>query len=330
KKVLAEVEKRYKALKAEFPEEKWHKTDTCRRLQTWTGCGKNSGGFRGLRFGATLLFLFLVFGGPNLYPVILNTASRIFRGTSLRSDQKCWESSSWKKELFRKPMDCELCKEIRSAIIINETNRKEFEKQFGPSRYMGPVVVTDAMQNWTAKNAFSYEYFKELFHQPGVIDEFFKYRSSFLSPIKDIRNIEVAFNLDPDRVALKPGYEPWYFGWGIQLPRLSSVLKEHYDQPYFLPENCERTVHDWVFIGSPGRGLYSHIDFVANPSWQAQVKGQKRWYIKPPPECYFQCAAFDFLVKKGEIVVLDTNRWYHQTSVENKEVSITIGNEFVF
>lgn len=72
-----------------------------------------------------------------------------------------------------------------------------------------------------------------------------------------------------------------------------------------------------------------HIDNVDLPSWQAQVRGRKQWTLRPVPECHFQCKEFNFTVEPGEIIVLNTNVWYHKTSVASEdEISITIGSEF--
>ena len=72
-----------------------------------------------------------------------------------------------------------------------------------------------------------------------------------------------------------------------------------------------------------------HIDNVDLPSWQAQVRGRKQWTLRPVPECYFVCREFSFTVEPGEIIVLNTNVWYHKTFVASEdEISITIGSEF--
>lgn len=76
------------------------------------------------------------------------------------------------------------------------------------------------------------------------------------------------------------------------------------------------------------------------------MKGAKKWFIAPPPECYFECRSFEVVVNPGEIsesfealgisnfspkllaVVLDTNKWYHKTNVLPGEISVTIGAEY--
>ncbi|GLV37612.1 uncharacterized protein CBL_13885 [Carabus blaptoides fortunei] len=71
-----------------------------------------------------------------------------------------------------------------------------------------------------------------------------------------------------------------------------------------------------------------HVDNVVYPSWQAQLKGRKLWYLMPPPECIYRCVELSVTMHPGEIFVVDTNRWYHQTTILEGEVSITIGSEF--
>jgi hypothetical protein len=72
-----------------------------------------------------------------------------------------------------------------------------------------------------------------------------------------------------------------------------------------------------------------HIDNVDLPSWQAQVRGRKQWTLRPVPECLFVCKELNFIVEPGEIIVLNTNVWYHKTFViSENEISITIGSEF--
>jgi len=89
-------------------------------------------------------------------------------------------------------------------------------------------------------------------------------------------------------------------------------------------------------------------------SWQAQIRGSKKWSLEPPPECYYQCQPIEVVVHPGDTsmspasllnysisysslnlfpyfvyaVVLDTNIWYHKTTVVSDEISIVIGSEF--
>lgn len=40
---------------------------------------------------------------------------------------------------------------------------------------------------------------------------------------------------------------------------IGSILREHYDNPYFLPETAESEKTDWIFMGSSGYGAHMHV-----------------------------------------------------------------------
>jgi hypothetical protein len=48
--------------------------------------------------------------------------------------------------------------------------------------------------------------------------------------------------------------------------------------------------------------IFPQIDQVGNPSWQAQIKGAKKWTLEPPPECAHTChSRMEVVVNPGEI-----------------------------
>lgn len=52
--------------------------------------------------------------------------------------------------------------------------------------------------------------------------------------------------------------------------------------------------------------IHFQIDHVINPSWQAQIKGVKRWFLQPPPECFYECRPISVDVQPGDISMLIT------------------------
>lgn len=42
------------------------------------------------------------------------------------------------------------------------------------------------------------------------------------------------------------------------------------------------------------------LDFISRLMWQAQLKGSKKWVLKPSPECEDICKAITFLVEPGD------------------------------
>ena len=42
-------------------------------------------------------------------------------------------------------------------------------------------------------------------------------------------------------------------------PDVSTVLRQHYNRPYFLPADSESSSVDWIFMGGPGLGAFVHV-----------------------------------------------------------------------
>ncbi|XP_071440254.1 bifunctional arginine demethylase and lysyl-hydroxylase JMJD6-like [Hetaerina americana] len=226
---------------------------------------------------------------------------------------------------LRPPEDCSMCRGLTQVDKVVNISPAAFEERYA---YTGrPVVVGDAMENWTARHEFSFQFFKELYegsseywsHQINC--QFFPYDTEF-------RALLEVFNMSEDRARMRYGTKPWYIGWSNCDETAARALRRHYTRPYFLPTTAESKRTDWLFMGSPGYGAHMHVDNVEHPSWQAQVRGSKQWQLQPPPECLYECRALEVTVHPGEIIVVDTNRWYHSTLIVSTDMSITIGAEY--
>lgn len=243
-----------------------------------------------------LKFSFLNLKFKFLIGVVIFTI--IFWNFDKISTKKCLISlPSEIDKIFRQPSNCDFCRDIKSARRVSQITPEEFEDKFA---YSGEVViVTDAMQNWTAQDKFDFWYFKNLYenHDPKrkTLDcQFFRYKTNF-------KNLFEALRMPIERVKYQKGTEPWYFGWSSCNEQIAMKLREHYDRPYFLPRNSELNAIDWIFMGGRGLGAHMHLDNVRLPSWQAQLKGEKEWKLAPPPECLFECHSFYVIVQPGEI-----------------------------
>ncbi|KAI4483605.1 PREDICTED: uncharacterized protein LOC106790905 [Polistes canadensis] len=223
------------------------------------------------------------------------------------------------QKIFRPPEDCSICRDIQHIDKLSNIDPIVFEERYA---YSGrPVVIMDAMTNWTAPKIFSYSFFKSLYEGEQAGCQFFPYKTEF-------RSLQDVFNMSTSRSLLQAGTKPWYVGWSNCDGRIGTVLRQHYQRPYFLPLTAESEKTDWIFMGSHGYGAPMHVDDVEHPSWQAQIRGEKLWILQPPRECHYACKQLEVVVQTGEIIVLDTNRWYHQTRIVSEEMSITIGAEY--
>lgn len=231
------------------------------------------------------------------------------------------------QDYTRPPVDCFVCNGIRRIEKVSKITPEEFEQKYA---YSGkPVVITDATSNWTATEHFSFDFFKSIYSQDSPALENSDVNCQFFPYKTDFSNLGEVFNMSEDRAHLKDLSKPWYIGWSNCDSTAANLLRQHYQRPYFLPRVAECSRTDWIFMGSPGYGAHMHIDNVGDPSWQAQIKGKKQWTLKPPPECYYICEnKMEVVVNPGEIIVVDTNRWYHSTLILGNELSIVITTEY--
>lgn len=191
-----------------------------------------------------------------------------------------------------------------------------------------PVIVKDALANWTAVDVFSYEFFSELYTKESNALASRSHRCQFFPYKTEFRSLEEALTMSEDRQS----NQPWYFGWSNCDSQTADVLRRHYSRPYFLPERSESSRTDWIFMGTAGLGAHMHVrvsnrllckcssrsrfnlmlnrysrlvlgtkvDHVSLPSWQAQCRGKKVWSLEPPPECHYQCQSMEVTVEAGD------------------------------
>lgn len=283
-----------------------------------------------------ILLLVLVLASGLLYGAIVKGLfdgkilaewTTVFSGIDLKSDQCVIPLTETVLDLFRPPVDCEFCRDIKGFDRVQKLSQDEFVKKYA---YSGrPVIVTDATVNWTAANHFSFDFFRKLYKKNSPVFgeggsterecQFFPYKTTF-GGLYDV------FRMPKSMREMKG--KPWYIGWSNCDPQAANRLRQYYDRPYFLSQEMESSRTDWIFMGTPGYGAHIHIDSVQHSSWQAQIQGNKTWTLEPPPECYYQCVGFKDTIRAGEVIVLDTNRWFHGTNVVGDKLSIVIGSEY--
>ncbi|XP_026738372.1 uncharacterized protein LOC113506432 [Trichoplusia ni] len=233
------------------------------------------------------------------------------------------ELPSFSKSVFRPPEDCSMCAGVDDVVRIANTTAEEFEEKYAYSTT--PVIVTDATNGWRALEEFDFKFFADFYRDGKSMGKqindcfYFAYKSG-------LNSLNEVFSMDETRANLSG--KPWYVGWSTCYDEETRKLRTFYNRPYFLPKTAESDMVDWIFMGGPGQGAHMHVDSVKHMSWQAQVRGHKQWQLAPPPECLYQCRWITFTVAPSEILVVDTNRWYHKTNVLPGDISITIGAEY--
>ena len=240
-----------------------------------------------------------------------------------------------------------ICEGLNPISIVDNLSPEEFLSRYA---YSGrPVLVRGATRDWSAKDQFSFDYFKRIFqsHAESLVEhdnsstkaqtpsednddlemcQFFPYRTGF-------NDLASFFNISEARSRLDSSEKSYYVGWNNCFSPTIAEIRRHYSRPAFLPKDAETADMDWIFMGGSsaenGGGAPTHIDQVDRPSWQAVVSGAKTWSLYPPPECENVCEPVlkaDMLA--GDILVVDTNIWYHGTKAEKGVVTIAIGSEF--
>ena len=133
----------------------------------------------------------------------------------------------------------------------------------------------------------------------------------------------------PDSKAAMQDGQSWYVGWAVCHDVVAQELQKLYTRPDFISPDSTPPNKPWIFIGTPGPGAQSHIDSVELSSWQAQIAGVKTWYLRPPPECFWSCPGqLQTTLYPGDIIVVNTNQWFHSTKVSGSELSSLITAEY--
>ncbi|KAK3884595.1 hypothetical protein Pcinc_011151 [Petrolisthes cinctipes] len=207
--------------------------------------------------------------------------------------------------------------------VVKSFGANVTREEFEPWAYLSrPIVVRGGALHWPALHIFSESFFRSLYDGvPGSYSDvahdcqFLPFRTYYL-------NLQEA-------LARQTRPKHWYFGWSNCSPGVGGVLREVAPRPSFLPRHTEHSALDWIFMGTHGPGAASHLDYVQRPSWQAQIRGTKTWHLRPVPECQHACPHhLTITVHRGDIVLVDTNQWYHTTVIHPGDISITIGSEY--
>ncbi|XP_024085667.1 uncharacterized protein LOC106662927 isoform X2 [Cimex lectularius] len=211
-------------------------------------------------------------------------------------------------EATRPLADCRICQ--TDVLYLDNVTRKDFE----PFAYSyRPIVVRDAAKWWPAASDFDYEFFRVLFEAtPGAYDSV-EDECQFLNFKTDLYSLRDVFQMPEERANLSAGTRPWSNCHADVL----KTMRKFYEKPHFLPEDAEHSHVDFVFMGYQ-KGAYMHLDYISRLMWQAQLRGHKTWRLNPPPECEDICPSHTFTVKPGDIILLDTRQWYHDTYIKDE------------
>ncbi|XP_046663604.1 uncharacterized protein LOC124356569 [Homalodisca vitripennis] len=227
-------------------------------------------------------------------------------------------------EATRPIADCNICRGVNEVLMLPNITREEF---FTYAYSYKPILVKGAAKHWPAAKSFSFSFFKSLFENIDGAYESTEEDCQFLTFKTDFLSLRDVFAMPQSRVTLQEGESSWYIGWSNCYPPVLEVMRQHYSRPHFLPADAEHAHVDYIFMGYQ-QGAVMHLDYISRLMWQAQLQGHKTWRLNPPPECENVCQGFQFRVEPGDIFLLDTRQWYHDTFIEEGEFSLTVSSEY--
>ncbi|KAK9881510.1 hypothetical protein WA026_016390 [Henosepilachna vigintioctopunctata] len=227
-------------------------------------------------------------------------------------------------EATRQISNCSFCINVSSPIILHNASKEEFLPYAYSSK---PIVIKNAFNHWPAMKVFDFNFFKDLYYNNEEAYRSVDEECQFLHFKSDFTSLRDVFSMHKDRISNKPGKKSWYVGWGNCHPQILNKMRQYYPKPHFLPEDCEMPSKEYVFMGY-GAGATMHLDFISRLMWQAQIKGEKMWHVRPAPECEQLCKNLSFSVDPGDAVLLDTRVWYHGTTIIPGQFSLSIQSEY--
>jgi hypothetical protein len=150
-------------------------------------------------------------------------------------------------------------------------SRREFVS--GYVRARRPLVLTQALAEWTALKAFSPEYFRSAFADAPVQA---RGRSCRLGDV-----IDAQLASSSDRPAPYPCTLSRRGAWLRQLtPRPQCSLPSRHANPLLPQSIFELVNHLEIFFGGPGGEFpYLHYDMLRMHAWIAQVHGEKEFTL---------------------------------------------------
>eukprot|EP00088_Acartia_fossae_P003714 TRINITY_DN1158_c0_g1_i1.p1 TRINITY_DN1158_c0_g1~~TRINITY_DN1158_c0_g1_i1.p1 ORF type:complete len:323 (+),score=35.70 TRINITY_DN1158_c0_g1_i1:201-1169(+) len=233
-------------------------------------------------------------------------------------------------DFCRLPADCSLCSDIHEIdeVHVSDITHQDFSEKYAYSSR--PLVVRNASLHWKAMKDLDYYWLKDQYlSDPEILDYtgdecwFNRYKTL------EFRNLAAVFRLPDYRVKMEAG-RPWYVGWAVCHKPVAEALYGLFERPQFIPPDSTPPSKPWIFIGTPGPGAHSHIDNVDLSSWQAQITGVKKWKLTAPPECSWTCGSkpLETIIYPGDIIVINTNYWFHSTQILGDQLSLVITNEY--
>ena len=153
-----------------------------------------------------------------------------------------------------------ICQGLTRIPVVENLTPDEFRSRYA---YSGrPVLIRGATRDWSAKDRFSFEYFKRIFgpHAEKLSEKSWKESKSsedadqleqcqFFPYATEFHNLASFFNISEARSRLDSSEKSYYVGWNNCFNPTIEEIRRHYSRPAFLPKDSESSKMDWIFMG---------------------------------------------------------------------------------
>lgn len=199
--------------------------------------------------------LILVVLMPLLYSIVLERAGIDFV-MRYTQDRRCLVPNNYFVWEFTRPVsDCDFCRGVDSALVLDNLTREQFEPYAYSSK---PMIVKKAASHWLAAKVFSLQFFRSLYERVEGAYESVEEEGQFLAFRSDFANLREVFAMSEPRAVNLPGEEPWYVGWKNCHPEIVEILRKFYEPPHFLPDDAEIPNTNYIFLGYD-QGAAMHV-----------------------------------------------------------------------
>jgi len=179
--------------------------------------------------------------------------------------------------------------ERRAGLSVREFNREYRDRG-------KPVVLLDAVEDWKARSAWTFDFFKSRYGDYTV--QAFRYQGDRYQPDR-LRPMALAEYIDG---VLSHDWEsfPYYIrdNWKflVDHPELSAdfTLPKYFFDWFSIMPRFMRLPYPRIFLGPKGAVTPLHQDLWGTHAWLTQLVGRKRWIFVRPEEKRF---VYDFKVQ---------------------------------
>lgn len=250
---LKEIRRRFLLLTEEFLKEGASIKDL--ELATFTEINnknKRKSSFHNVFNNKKLILVILI---PLFYSIIVQKASIDFVIKYTQST-RCLIPNNYLVWEFTRPVsNCDFCRGVNSAIVLDNITKEEFEKYAYSSK---PIIVKKAASHWMASKVFSLQFFHSLYEQINGAYESVEEECQFLHFQSNFANLREVFYMSYQRAMNLPGEDSWYIGWKNCHPQVVEIMKKFYKPPHFLPDDAEIPNTNYIFLGYD-QGAHMHV-----------------------------------------------------------------------